>query len=388
MQKKGLFIVSPHNWYDHVVPNKINRPLKLTEQLSHNTRFQFVFLVCRVKPNRIININKGSRRLLFRGLIFNLFQDNKTKIYYLEHCIPFGKSEEFILPQILKKLTSYYTIEKYYLWIFDPKSTYLSKRLKCKSLFDAYDDWSISPLFQENRRHYNSILLGYKNAEKYVDVITVNSSFMKRKFKSRNNVYLIANTSSLNEIENDENTKTISNNLNFEGKRKIVGYIGNIHERINLNILEKLVASHKDKDFIFIGKNDYKTDAFSKFISKYENIKHYNPIPYELVYEAILKFDVCIVPHKVNEYTLSQDSMKIYDFLALGKPVVTSNIPPADILEHLLYVSNSAKSFIENIDKAIMENTKEKIEIRKSFIIEHSWSSKVNAMLTLTEDID
>ena len=39
--------------------------------------------------------------------------------------------------------------------------------------------------------------------------------------------------------------------------------------------------------------------------------------------------DVCLLPYRINEWTRNIDSLKLYEYLACGKPVVATDVPAA-----------------------------------------------------------
>jgi len=69
---------------------------------------------------------------------------------------------------------------------------------------------------------------------------------------------------------------------------------------------------------------------------------------------AILKA-FCFVPHLIDEYTLSQDSMKIYDYLSQGKPVVTVNIPPAEVVKIIVMCHTTTPKTFELISAVLRD---------------------------------
>lgn len=379
MQPEAIVMVSPHNWYDHVLPNKINRPLKLAEQLYNLEFFKKTLIVCRIHPNRVIRITDDSRKLITRGFIYNLFYDWKNKIFYLEHCLPFGFVEELLLPKLIKKIAKKLKINKYVLWISDPKSAGLLKRINTINIVDAYDDWSLSPLFKQKKRHMKYIIRGYEIIKYNANIIITNTVHMKNKLNFRDNVYIVNNTSSLVNNYFDINVTS----LPFKGK--VVGYVGNLHERIDIDLLEYLFHKFPDTNFVFVGKNEFKSNYFNNLISKYSNVLLCDPVSYNKVSSYIKNFDVCIVPHIVNEYTMSQDSMKIYDYLSLGKPIVTTKIPPADLLTDYLYVAESHEEFAIKLKEALEEDDVELLNKRIEYMKRNTWRNKMEFIYSLIQ---
>ncbi|MCO7124178.1 glycosyltransferase [Sporolactobacillus shoreicorticis] len=379
MFHKCLIYITPHNWYDHVLKGQVNRPLKMVEQFYNHKRFSEALIVNRLHPFRILKVKKSNRQLLLRKLFFNLFFDCENKVFYIEHCIPFGKLEELILPYILKYVLKQTKQSDCFLWISDPKSVGLILKLKnYHNLFDAYDDWSLSPFYKNRKRHMKYINRGYNIAKDYAELILTNTIHMKKKLSTHvNKVELICNTSSL-KIENV--------NIKKNNKRKYVGYIGNIHERLDMDLLESVIKHYPRVKFIFVGKNDFQSKLFDQLLANYSNTSFTGPKDYKDIPRYISKFDVCIVPHVVNEYTLSQDSMKIYDYLAYGKPIVSTEIPPADLLNQIIYVGHTRQEFVKKLATALNENNDGLKNERLTFMKENTWSKKVDHICKMLED--
>ncbi|WP_028983247.1 glycosyltransferase [Sporolactobacillus terrae] len=386
MFKKCLIYVTPHNWYDHVLTGQINRPLKLAEQFYNHKLFSEMMIVNRLRPSRITRVNETGRELIFRRGLFNVFFDPKNEVYYLEHCLPFGIIEELILPIIVKYVMRKLNFYNGLLWICDPKSMGLSLKFdKMEHLFDAYDDWSLSPFYKKRKRNMKFITRGYQIAKKSNSLIITNTKHMKNKlatYSNSNRVELIGNTSSLNvNLGRMDKEHTLQ-----KGNHKVVGYVGNIHERIDLDLVSKMVGYFKNVKFVFIGRNDFESDRFGKLLEKYQNIEFLGQKAYDLIPNYIAQFDVCIVPHIVNEYTMSQDSMKMYDYLLCGKPVVTTEIPPADRLSKIMYVSHTPDDFIEQLSSALEENDDKLKNERLVYMKNNTWEKKAKQICALLED--
>jgi len=377
--KKLLIMISPHNYYHHVKTKKINRPSKFAEFFNKNHAIAKVIVVSRLNPILFIkSFRREKREKIRRNFLFKLYKDN-DEIIYLEHFLPFGFLEKYILPIYINAVVKGQSREMI-VWIGDPKSVGVAENINATTIFDAYDDWSISPLFINRRRHIKHIVKGYKMATKLTDIITVNSIYMKNKFKDAHNVHVISNTSSITD-ENNNKTKTyIESNSSY---KNTVGYIGNIHERINLDIVNYLISSMPDTLFVFIGKNDFESNEFSDLVETNSNLLYIPEIPFSKVPLYINNFDACIVPHYIDEYTLSQDSMKVYDYLAMGKPIVTTSIPPAPDLKEYLYIADSKEKFKEQLELAFTEDKASNKCKRKDFIKQNSWARKIESIIKL-----
>lgn len=381
-----LIFVSPHNWYNHILKRKNNRPLKIVEHLKNSNCFKNVMVVNRIHPKKVIFLDENEKReIIKKGKFYNLLYDTLQRIYYLEHCLPFGFLEKTFLPGIIEKCSNLIGASHKNLWIFDPKSVYLFSEKYKKNIFDAYDDWAISPLFESKKRHLKYINKGYKRARENADLIFVNTTYMQQKyFNSNKNVYLLPNSSSLNIHNIGKKSKSF-------GDKKTIGYVGHIHNRIDLEILEKLLIEFPDYNVIFLGENHLNSEEFNRYINKYSNLRLLGSVEYNELVDFIYAFDVAIVPHLVNSYTLSQDSMKIYDFLSCGKAIVTTSIPPSNILpkeEDFIYIAYSSDEFIEKVKIAIKNNNEYLKRMRMDYMLNNTWESRTSYICKIFKEVE
>ena len=93
--------------------------------------------------------------------------------------------------------------------------------------------------------------------------------------------------------------------------------------------------------------------------------------------------DVAIIPWSVSRLTHATNPLKVYEYLAMSKPVVAPRIQGLEGIPYVL-LSDSDEEFIANIDEA------RAIEIDDSvigaFIQENSWPQRVSTLMRLVAD--
>lgn len=132
--------------------------------------------------------------------------------------------------------------------------------------------------------------------------------------------------------------------------RQRIGFIGAIYEWIDQELICYAAETFPDLDFILIGpiRREAPIDAMRKI----PNIFLIPPVPFEQVPNCIQSFNVCIIPFKQDIVSNYADPLKLYEYLALGKPVVCSvNFNP----DAPVYVGATPSQFVGHIEKALHE---------------------------------
>ena len=166
-----------------------------------------------------------------------------------------------------------------------------------------------------------------------------------------------------------------------------IGFYGVIDERFNTRLLGELAQLHPEWHFILIGPFA-KIDA-SAFPKK-ENIhllgqKNYDELP---VYLA--GWDVAMMPFALNESTKYISPTKTPEYLAGGKPVVSTSIRDVVIpygKEGLVQIADTVKEF-EKAIHYLLKNKKDKKWLKKAdeFLANCSWDKTYHEMASLIEE--
>lgn len=100
------------------------------------------------------------------------------------------------------------------------------------------------------------------------------------------------------------------------------------------------------------------------------------PVKADDVPATLKSFDVALNLYR-NEPWLDVDSMKLYEYLAVGVPVVSLNYHPYldEDFEHLLYLANNVQE-IETQIRKILE-TKSNHVSASDFIMKSTWDKRV-----------
>lgn len=97
--------------------------------------------------------------------------------------------------------------------------------------------------------------------------------------------------------------------------------------------------------------------------------------------------DVCIMPYRVNETTRYIFPLKLFEYLATGKPVVATAIPAVEQHSHYIYVAYKNEQFIDLVRDALASDTAVASERRQQHARSHDWLAHVGEKAKALADI-
>lgn len=159
--------------------------------------------------------------------------------------------------------------------------------------------------------------------------------------------------------------------------RPIIGFIGSLFHWIDIKLIEKTAQALPDHSFVLVGP------VHEVSIPNLPNIYHLGPKPYSQIPAYVNAFDVCLIPFIADQLSDKVDPIKVYEYLALGKPVVAINLPELEKMKNLIYLAKDDNDFISSVKQAVYENNAElKIE-RVQYAKDNSWDNRVNKLLDI-----
>lgn len=103
----------------------------------------------------------------------------------------------------------------------------------------------------------------------------------------------------------------------------IIGYAGKMQEMFDVSLMVDIVSKMKHVNFVFIGQQLNK--QWMKPLWQYPNAYYLGDKQYQQLPNYLSSFDICIIPY-ISENQHGGDPIKFYEYLAMGKPIVTTAI--------------------------------------------------------------
>ena len=220
--------------------------------------------------------------------------------------------------------------------------------------------------------------------------IIVSSENLKEKIISyyeevSNKIYVINNavdTSifNLEKINLEDHVPVVNKNNKVK-----LGYIGTINNWLDMKTIKETALKNSNYEFYIIGPIDDGADVSS--ITGIDNIIFTGSKPYYSVPGILMELDIALMPFIVTEIIKSVNPVKIYEYMALGKPIITCSYSETEKLKDFLYIYKTAEEFQGLIEMALKEKDDLK-EKRMKFAVGNSWESRVDRLIELVEDYE
>ncbi|EDY96718.1 glycosyltransferase, group 1 family protein [Phocaeicola plebeius DSM 17135] len=244
-------------------------------------------------------------------------------------------------------------------------------------VFDAIDNWAVHPQMKQNR---DLILKNYSYVDHNADLILTVSQNLLNIFPNNKNKHWVANG-----VDIDYFAHAVKPNFS---QKITIGYVGKIQERVDFDLIEKCLQKLPNFQFLFLGPLYAQKRKARELTKHYKNIKFLGDIHYLDLPNAMQDIDIAIIPHKIDSFTSSMNPLKLYEYLAAGKPVVSTKVAGVNSISQYVFEANTPAEFITLIEKVSKElyTTITAEKIISSINPDVTWSNRTNAIISLFHD--
>jgi len=350
------------------------RPQHLAEGLSEN------FFVYYINPG--MGIKRFISNIKMKNWGNNFFQKQINKnlividpIIYIPFKSDnkfFNKVEGYLLKIFIKFFILYYHCSPTLMWFSHPDQIEILNiklgkiPLKCYDCMDDYSNYSSRKNFLCEMKEKKMLL--------NVDLVFASSSSLFEKCVRINpNTFLIENGV---EFEHFNKALTINESdlILKKGCNPIIGFYGTIGDWIDLDLLDFLTTRRPEWIFIVIGPVSVDISRFNNL----KNIKFLGPIEYNLLPNYLISFDICLILFNTTIFTDSVNPVKLFEYAAVGKPIVTTDIFELRKYSDVCMISKDYQEFLDNIVRGLSEKDHELVNKRIAFARENTWKNRVN----------
>ncbi len=219
-------------------------------------------------------------------------------------------------------------------------------------------------------------------------VIVTSASLLERKRAYNANMHWVPNGVDY-EAFASESLRNAEPPADLAGLPKpIIGYIGAVNEKLDYDLLRRVAETCASGSLILVGPVDLRLDFTGLHKLELPNVHLLGAKPVSEVPRYVHACQVCLMPYKLNEWTAHINPLKLYEYLAAGKPVVSTAIPAVrGFSPGLIYIAENEQAFCQQVCEALAECDAALIRRRQEFASHNTWGDRVeriSELITLT----
>lgn len=299
---------------------------------------------------------------------------------HLPHGID-GEQWNGMQAKLLQELLQGQKVERYVLWHYTPQSMSFSGELTpVARVYDCMDELSnfAGANAPELRRLEQEL---FKKADL---VFTGGHSLYEAKRSQHHNVHAFPSS-----VDVSHFAKALTAQADPADQAGIphprVGYYGVIDERLDYPLLAELAVQRPDLQLVMVG-------PFCKVnpdeLPKAANLHYLGPKDYGQLPAYLAGWDVAMMPFARNDATRFISPTKTPEYLAGGRPVVSTSIQ--DVIRPyqalgLVHIADAPSDFARAIDAALGEDAAARRARADAYLKDLSWNSTWQQMQTLID---
>jgi glycosyltransferase involved in cell wall biosynthesis len=155
----------------------------------------------------------------------------------------------------------------------------------------------------------------------------------------------------------------------------LIGYIGHYHPSFDFDLVSYLAEKRPHWSFVLVGNFQGQKERFNS----QSNVHFLGPRRHEELPNYLKRFHICIIPYLVNEHTQTVCPTKLFEYLAAGKPVVSTYMPDLVAYEEYVRIAKDYHEFLTHIENFLEEQKKESKRFDfYSLVKENTWDQRLD----------
>jgi glycosyltransferase involved in cell wall biosynthesis len=264
------------------------------------------------------------------------------------------------------------------LWTYNPYSDGLVGRLgESCAVYECVDEFSAS----HGLLRANVVQALERRVLAAVDmVIVTHENLLQSKKPYARAIELIPNAAEVDHFAHASSPETPVARDVSRLPRPVVGLIGTLQYWIDFDLIRYLAKKRPAWSFVLIGPRGRlaRTDK----VEDCANVHLLGRRPYDDLPTYVKGFDVCLNPYVLDGTALNCSPLKLYEYLASGKPVVSVDMPEARRFGSAVLIGTTYDEILARLEEALdpVESGPAAAAARMSAVAPHSWEARFQQM--------
>ena len=268
------------------------------------------------------------------------------------------------------------------LWIYHPSAVALAGHCsESLVVYDCVDDYAEQA---RDRRRANLIAKDDERTSVAARLVFATTTTLYQRHLERNRrTYLVPNVADYEHFAQAADASSAASDV-ASLPRPVVGFAGNfMSSKVDFDLIENVAKARPSWTLLLIGPADASSEQQLRRLVTNDNIYWVGRQRYEDLPRYIAAFDVGIIPYLTNAYTRSCFPLKLYEYLAAGKPVVASGLPDLAGKEPDVVLANGVDDFIDGVQNALSQGATTDTQRRQALAAQNTWETRTGRLLDL-----
>jgi len=287
---------------------------------------------------------------------------------------PINRLNMALIRPVLRAQMRRLGFEKVILWTYMPSSADLVGTLgEQAAVYECVDDFTASKGLVNSR----TVELMERRLIETVDLLIVTAEgLLREKGPGARRSRLIPNGVDVEHFARVTDPDLPVPPLLAGVKHPVIGYIGAIQYWIDTALLGRIAREHPDWTVVLVGPRQLLADMTP--FEGLPNVIVTGRVPYAEMPGYIKPFDVCVNPYVLDQVAEHCSPLKLYEYVATGKPVVSVDMPEAHRFKGLIHIAEDADSFVRLVEHAVTHDDGLAAQ-RMAEAHKHTWRQRFEA---------
>lgn len=165
--------------------------------------------------------------------------------------------------------------------------------------------------------------------------------------------------------------------------RPRIGFFGGLDDYlVDFDLLQRVATELPDAHLVLVGDASGSMRRFNAF----PNVHWLGFRSYDLIPRYGSGFDVALMPWLRNEWIAYSNPIKLKEYLALGLPIVTTDLREAHRYGDLIAIARDSDDFVRLVRAALDEgHSEKKAMLRRASVEQDSWDQRARDLITMVE---
>ena len=212
------------------------------------------------------------------------------------------------------------------------------------------------------------------------DVVFANSKLtFERKQVLNSNTYRITSGADVEHFAQAANPLIQTHPNVAQLAHPVLAFVGNVNEKTDVSLLASVARARPQWSIVLIGQ-PFPEAVNLRPIQRLPNVHWLGRRRFESLPSLLHGVDLCLLPYAQGEATRYRSPLKLYEYLATGKPIVSTPHPEVSDFAGAVTIASPDHLFVEAIEDALRNDTAQKEQRRMEIARQHSWDTRVDEM--------